>query len=163
MAKQPAAPFAVRLDCPGCGSDGLIRVRPPKSAYQWECDECDFEAELLIAQVRARRSKTHSVGTPDARVAWQMFNVRVIDLAGRERYFRFPLCGKPDLEMRAGDRVVFFFSDGDSQDLVAVANVTVRYTETVKIYRPPVRPAGCGVALLALAILAAFAAAAVAR
>ena len=152
----PRNPFRLEFECPGCNALAKIRVRPPRSVYDYECDECDFQADAQVVTLRAKRQRTiRNNGT----VLYQRVSFRVIDMAGREHHYEKPLRGFPDLEIRAGDVAILFFDDVDDESLTAVANTTIRSTARVQIWMPPKK--GCAV-LIAFFTLLATAAIAVA-
>ncbi len=158
--KAPVDPFKLRVICPGRDETGSLDVRPPRSKYDWECDECDFVAEAMVVTIRSRRARTDKPfgrsqsSYKKSYVRNREFDIRVVDMGGAEHHLDFTLKGDAELEMRSGDRVVFFFKDIEDESLIGVSNTTIRSTEPVQIYKPP--RGGCAV-LLALGILLASA------
>jgi hypothetical protein len=152
-SKVPAAPFTLSISCPKCDEPARIKVRPPKSTYDFECeeDDCDFEAFVFVAVARSKRSK--KVSQRVGKQTWihhREFSIRVIDLAGRQHHLEYSLPTDTELEMKQGDTVAFFFNDSDREELLGISNSTIRTTEEVAM--PAIRQGGCAI-LLAVGLL----------
>ena len=155
QTKIPKDQFLLRLSCPVCDESAVIKASPPKSLYDFECSECDFEAEAFVAVVRSKRSKKSGQGMQGSSLTrFRKFNIRVIDLGKREHHLEYNLVDDTELEMKQGDLVVFF-TDEKTGRLAGVCNTTLRVTEEVQAYRQPSR-GGCAF-LLAIGVLLASA------
>src|SRR5262245_43608025 len=92
-----------RLVCPRCDVEFSFAANPPKSTYRVVCPDCRKDFEVLIAKIRAKRSRG------DRRSNCREFDVRVIKLSGREELLQFDNAAYEDFELRQGDEAAFYY------------------------------------------------------
>jgi hypothetical protein len=67
------------------------------------CRECQKEFDVLIAKIRAKRSRGNRKDNN------REFDVRVTRLSGQEEFIRFNNAAYEDFELRQGDEAAFYY------------------------------------------------------
>ncbi len=105
-----------RLICPHCETKFSFVITPPKSYHTVKCSDCQKEFDILIARIRAKRSRgNRKTNSRD-------FDVRVTKLSGKEELLQFQNAQYEDFELRQGDEGIFYYV---SDTLKFVHNVSI--------------------------------------
>lgn len=108
--------MSVELACPYCFIEFSLSTRPGCSNYDIECDECGKEIEVYLVRIRSKRSRGNK------RYNRREFDIRVVDRSGIEDFIQFDNACYEDFEMKQGDEVAFYYTNGCIR---AIQNITI--------------------------------------